>query len=160
PSRALPSAMAEHFVALWRVFGWPGERPPDHDEQQVVARLQACLGEFGALDELLGPLTFARAVREFESVARNTNFEPRSLPAPVTIVDTRSAHEFGFNAAWVAGMDESRWPPAAAPDPFIPIELQKQAGMPFSTALLAREHAERRFAELRTVANQMVFSWA
>jgi probable DNA repair protein len=160
PARALPSATAEQFIALWRAFGWPGEQSLNSDEQQIVARLQACLAEFGALDELLGPLSFVAAVREFEQLARNTSFEPRSLPAPINIMDPQTAADLQVEALWVAGMDETQWPPAATPDPFIPIALQVRANMPNATAQLARERARGQFAALQGAAAHVVFSWA
>jgi ATP-dependent helicase/nuclease subunit B len=158
-ARALPSAMAEQFMALWRAFGWPGAAV-DSDEQQVVARLQLALGEFGALDELLGPLSFGVAVREFEQFVRNTSFEPRSRPAPITIIDINASDGLRFDALWAAGITESTWPPPASPDVFIPIELQRQAGMPNATAHTAREHARRRFERLQSAARSVALSWA
>jgi len=160
PARALPSAMAEQFIALWRAFGWPGEAALDSDEQQVVARIQGCLAEFGALDELLGPLTFAVAVREFEQLARNVSFEPRTTPTPITLIDVQAVAGLQFDAAWVCGMYETRWPPAATPDPFIPVALQARAGMPNATAALTREQARQQFINLQSIAAEVVFSWA
>ncbi|HTE40560.1 MAG TPA: PD-(D/E)XK nuclease family protein, partial [Steroidobacteraceae bacterium] len=159
PARAAPSAMAERFSLLWQTFGWPGDTHPDSDEQQVVSRLRECLGEFGALDDLLGPMSFAEAVREFEAHVRNTTFEPRGAPAPITIVDVRGLEGLHFDALWVAGMTESQWPPPPAPDPFIPIVLQISAGLPEATAARVREHAYKRFLGLRNFAGHVVFSW-
>jgi probable DNA repair protein len=160
PSRGLPSAMAEQFIALWRAFGWPGDRSPNSDEQQIVARMQACLAEFGALDDLLGQQTFQSAVREFEQLVRDVSFEPRSAPAPVNILDVHAIDGLQFDALWVAGMDETRWPPTAAPDAFIPIALQIAAGMPTATAQLAHGHARRRFDALCIGAEKVVLSWS
>ena len=160
PGRALPSAMAEHFSQLWRAIGWPGSESLDSDEQQAVARLQASLGEFGALDELLGPMSFTAAVRQFEQWIGNARFAPRSSPAPVTVFDAQAVDGLHFDALWLMGMDEGRWPPPARPDPFLPIELQAQAGMPFATATLARDHAARRLQTLLRQADEAVLSAA
>jgi len=160
PSRMQPSAAAEIIAALWRGFGWPGERSLDSDDQQIVTRAYASLAEFGALDELLGPVSFVNAVHHFEQLLRNTRFEPRSAPALITVLDADSIDGLRTDALWIAGMDESRWPPPANPDPFIPLPLQVQTGMPNATATQAREQARRRFATLRTLARSVVFSWA
>ncbi len=160
PSRALPSAMAEQFIELWRAFGWPGDTSLDSDEQQIAARIQACLAEFGALDDLLGVLGFANAVREFELLVQATNFEPRSFPAPIVILDQHSMSGMQFDALRVTGMDESRWPPPASPDPFIPIALQVRVGMPFAAAKLALAQAQRQLRDLQSAADRIVFSWA
>jgi probable DNA repair protein len=160
PSRGLPSAMAEQFIELWRAFGWPGEQVLDSDEQQVVARLQSCLAEFGALDELLGPLSFAAAIRQFEQLTRDASFEPRSPPTPITIIDVQAVAGLQFDAVWVCATDETRWPPSASPDPFIPVALQARVGMPNATASLVHEHARKQFLHLQTIAAKTVFSWA
>jgi len=160
PTRAMPSAMAEAFVALWRSFGWPGERALNSDDKQIVARLQEALGEFGALDELLGPLTFSEAVREFVQLVRNADFEPRSAAAPITIIDAHDVDGLRFDALWVAGMDETRWPPAPAPDTFLPYALQVNVGMPTANAPLMRQHARNQFERLQGMAGEVVFSWA
>lgn len=159
PPRALPSAMAEQFMSLWRAFGWPGDRSLQSEEQQLAARLQEALGEFGALDGLLGPLTLQQSVREFEQWTRTLCFEPRGAPAPIVILDAQSIDGLQFDAAWIAGMEESRWPPAPSPDPFIPLALQVRAGLGAATARLAHDDARRRFEQLKRLAKHVVFSW-
>jgi probable DNA repair protein len=157
-SLAMPSAMAERFSQLWRMFGWPGDINPDSDEQQIISRLRECLSEFGALDDLLGPLSYTEAAREFEAHVRNTTFEPRGTPASVTIVDVQGIDGLHFDALWVTGMTESLWPPPPTPDPFIPIGLQISAGIADATATRVREQARRRFNQLRGLAADIVFS--
>jgi ATP-dependent helicase/nuclease subunit B len=99
-------------------------------------------------------------VREFESLVRATRFEPRSAPAPITVIDAHAIEELQFDALWVTGMDETRWPPPATPDPFIPLSLQVRAGMPGANATLTREQSRRRFDALRRGADTVVMSWA
>jgi ATP-dependent helicase/nuclease subunit B len=159
PARAPASATAEQFIAIWRTAGWPGQHPLDSHEQQAAARLQTCLGEFGALDEMLGPLGFAAAAREFEQLCRTTRFEPRSLPTAVTVLDTQAIDGLQFDALWVLGMDEAHWPPPVSSDAFIPLTLQTRVRMPFATAALTYEYARRRFTQLQSAAPTVVFSW-
>lgn len=160
PSRTLPSAYAEQFISVWKSFGWPGERSLDSDEQQIASRLQASLAEFGSLDDIVGTLGYASALRAFEEILRATRFEPRSAPSPISLIDVDDVDDTQFDALWVAGMDESRWPPPPSPDAFIPIDLQVAAGMPFATARAMRERARTQFEGLRSAASRVVFSWA
>jgi ATP-dependent helicase/nuclease subunit B len=159
-ARSTPSVVAEQIIGLWNAFGWPGDAVLDSDEAQIVARLQLCLGEFGALDELLGPLATAAAIREFELWVRNTNFNPRGAPSPITIVDVDAADDQQYEALWIAGMNESEWPPPPSPDPFIPMQLQLRKQMPLATARSVRLHARARFDRFRQSARNVVFSWA
>jgi probable DNA repair protein len=105
-------------------------------------------------------MAFNDAVREFEGLVRNISFEPHSVPAPITIIDAQAVDGLHFDAMWVTGMDETRWPPAPAPDAFIPMALQVRAGMPNATAALAREHAYKQFQKLQGIARAAIFSWA
>lgn len=159
-ARALPSAIAEHFLQLWKALGWPGEGSLNSEEQQIVARLHQCLAEFGALDELLQSLTFSAAVSQFEKLVRDTSFEPRSVPTSITIVDSNAVEGLRFDAVWVMSVDETRWPPPATPDAFIPIVLQIEASMRNATAQLTRERARQHFISLRRLSSHAVFSWA
>lgn len=155
-----PSYWAERFPQLWRMLGWPGERSLDTEEQQTVAKLSECLAEFGSLDELLGSLRLHAAVTEFTRLVTTTAYEPRTAPAPVTIIDPQTVAGMHFEALWVAGLEASRWPPAPEPDPFLPIEAQRRAGVPTASPEAVRRLWRARFERLMSSADQIVFSWA
>jgi probable DNA repair protein len=154
------SEWSDVFVQLWRCVGWPGERTATSDEQQTTAKLHEVLGDFGTLDELLKPLSYARAVHEFVQLVNNTQFEPQTGAAPVTVVDQDDAPGMHFDSIWICGMDASRWPPAAEPDAFIPLPLQIRAGLPEASAAGMRSKHYERFLDLSAAATEVVFSWA
>ncbi|MGH6636849.1 MAG: PD-(D/E)XK nuclease family protein, partial [Gammaproteobacteria bacterium] len=56
------------------------------------------------------------------------------------ILDIGEAYGMHFDALWVMGLHDERWPPAVEPMPFIPMPLQHQAGIPEISAdqVLAR----------------------
>ncbi|HSN70284.1 MAG TPA: PD-(D/E)XK nuclease family protein, partial [Steroidobacteraceae bacterium] len=159
PRRATASVWAERFLELLGAFGWPGDAPLDSDERQTVEQVRDACGLFGALDEVLGDLDFDRARYEFRRLVSAQHFEPRTLPAPVTVIDPDTVVGVEFDALWIAGMDAGRWPPAPDPDPLLPIALQIEAGMPWATANAAREHARQRFDRVLKGAARAIASW-
>lgn len=155
----LPSEWAERFLALWTAMGWPGERTPDSEEQQTRAKLQSALSGFGTLEDLLGRVSFRTACSEFQQWIAGVAFEPQTPSAPLTVLDPDSAAGMRFEALWMTGCTASRWPPAPDPDPFLPLVLQREAGMPGATAAAAHDRARQRFLLLQSAADTVICSW-
>lgn len=157
--RALPSEWAELFQKIWATCGWPGERTLNGEEQQTVLKLQSALGEFGAAEDLTGRIAWGTAVAGFQQWLAETSFEPQTPPAPITVLDPDSAG-MRFEALWIAGCDDTRWPPPPSPDPFLPLDVQRRAGVPGATAADVHARALESFAALRSSASEVVCSWA
>jgi probable DNA repair protein len=63
-----------------------------------------------------------------------------------------------FDALWVCGLDAARWPPPAAPDPFLPRSLQLRHGVPRASAELAAQEARGTLERLLASAGQVILS--
>jgi probable DNA repair protein len=159
PRCALPSRWSEHFHALLRAIGWPGERPATSDELQTVRKFQACLAELGSLDAVLNEVTLARALHELERLAFDTPFEAETPEAAVTIIDPSTVAGMTFDAVWVTGLDASRMPGPTSPDPLIPLAVQREAGIPEANAELGFELSRVRLQRLMSSATEVVLSW-
>lgn len=155
----LPSEWAERFLELWRAMGWPGDRTADSEEQQTRAKLQSALSGFGTLEDLLGKVSFRTACNEFRQWIAGVAYEPQTPSAPLTVLDPDSASGMHFEALWMTGCTASRWPPAPDPDPFLPLALQRAAGMPGATAADTHERARQRFLRLQSAAATVICSW-
>ena len=143
----LPSLWATEYFDLLRAVGWPGA-DPGSAEHQAVQRLQALLGEFGASDDIVGPLHGSAAMAHLRDLATATAFEPQEIAAPLLVIDPDTALGMHFDAIWVCGLDAARWPPAASPDPFLPREWQARQGVPGATAELTERQARRTLQRL------------
>jgi len=77
----LPSLWAPEFFELLRAVGWPGP-DPGSAEHQSVQRLQSLLGEFGASDDVAGPVRVSVAFACLRDLAAATAFEPQEIAAP------------------------------------------------------------------------------
>ena len=159
PSRAAPSTWAEHFHALLRAFGWPGERTLSSVEQQTMVKFQGSLAELGSLDAVTAPLSLAQALRELGRLALDTPFEPETPAAAVTIIDPTTVAGMSFDAVWIAGLDATQLPAPINPDPLIPLALQRLAGIPESSADANFKHTRIRLERLLSSAPSIVLSW-
>jgi ATP-dependent helicase/nuclease subunit B len=155
--RRTPSQWALEFAALLRDVGWPGA-DPDSAEHQAVLRWQALLGEFGASDDVAGPLRARAAAARLRDLARDTAFEPQEIAAPVLVIDPDTAVGMRFDAVWVCGLDANRWPAPASPDPFLPREWQVRLRIPGATGELAEAEARRTLQRLAHSAPTVICS--
>lgn len=153
----LPSRWATEFSALLHDLGWPGAAP-DSAENQAAQRWQALLGEFAAGDDVTGPMRAGTALGHLRTLATETAFEPQEIAAPLLVIDPDTATGMHFDALWVCGLDASRWPAPAAPDPFLPREWQARQGVPLATAELAERDARRALQRLTRSAARAICS--
>ncbi|MEY2921139.1 MAG: hypothetical protein RL261_2444 [Pseudomonadota bacterium] len=147
----LPSLWAPEFFELLRAVGWPGP-DPGSAEHQAVQRLQSLLGEFGASDDVAGPVRVSAALAHLHDLAAATAFEPQEIAAPLLVIDPDTALGMHFDAIWVCGLDAARWPSPTNPDPFLPREWQAKQGVPGSTAELCEQQARRALQRLVAAA--------
>jgi probable DNA repair protein len=153
----LPSRWAREFAALLGELGWPGAEL-DSAEHQAAQRWHGLLGEFAASDDVAGPVRVAGALAHLRSLAHDTGFEPQEIAAPVLVIDPETAVGMRFDAAWICGLDATRWPEPASPDPFLPREWQARRGLPGATAELAQSTARRTLQRLTLSASTVICS--
>lgn len=154
-----PSEWAPEFAALLADLGWPGAGG-DSAEHQAVERWQSALGEFAAADDVAGRLGAGPALAHLRQLALDTTFEPQDIAAPLLVIDPETVLGMRFDAAWICGLDATRWPPPASPDPFLPREWQARRAIPGVTAELAEQGARRALQRLSHAAPQVFCSVA
>ena len=153
----LPSLWAPEFFELLREVGWPGP-DPGSAEHQAVQRLQSLLAEFGASDDVAGPVRVSAAFAHLRDLAAATAFEPQEIAAPLLVIDPDTALGMHFDAVWVCGLDAARWPSPPNPDPFLPREWQARQGVPGATAELSAQQARRTLQRLVAAAGTAICS--
>lgn len=128
------SEWAKVFSALLKIFHWPGERSLNSAEYQTVAEWQDLLGKFAKLDQVTARLTYSDAMRIIRNLVMNSSFQPETPEAPVQILGMTGAAGMEFDFLRIINLHEEVWPPRADPNPFIPINLQREQNMPDSSA--------------------------
>ncbi len=137
-----------------------GEPALDSNEYQALARWQELLGEFAALDRTVGRLASPVAIGQLDRIARETIFQPDGGAPPVQVLGVLEANALTFDHVWIMGLTAEAWPPPLQPDPLLPIELQRAAGMPGASAAAELERSRRQLQRLLQSAPEVIVSHA
>src|SRR5437016_4879023 len=129
-----PSEWARHFSALLEAAGFPGERSLDSEEFQTRAKWHEVLGEFTKLDRVSKTIKTEEAINILKKLCSDTLFQPESADAPIQVLGVLESAGLRFDCLCLSGLTDETWPLAARPNPFIPIALQKKAGIPQARA--------------------------
>jgi probable DNA repair protein len=152
-----PSVCSNNLFSLLAALGWPGAGL-DSAAHQAAERWRSLVSEFGACDEFTGRVSRTEAVAMLREMAGRVLFEPQELRAPLLVIDPETSAGMTFDALWVCGLDATRWPPPAAPDPFLPRNVQVRHGLPHASAQLAAEESRRVFTRLLASAGEVIVS--
>lgn len=159
PATQSPHDWARHCTAVLQAAGYPGERVLDSAEFQAHARFNALLGEFARLGRVVERFSAGEALTRLRRLCAETLFQPEAPVAPVQVLGLLESAGLEFDALWVSGLTDDAWPLAARPNPFLPIALQKKAGIPEASAETSLALDRRFTAGWAGAANEVVFSW-
>lgn len=136
-----PSEWADHVSQALEVMGWPGQSTLDSANFQTLKAWDEALALFRTLDAQLGTVQYERAFMWLREIVDTRQFQPRiSHLAPVSILSYEDAIGLSFDGLWVLGATSNVLPGRAEPSPFIPTDLQIDAGVyeASSEGMLAR----------------------
>jgi ATP-dependent helicase/nuclease subunit B len=160
PPRQLPSDWAAAFSRELISIGWPGERPLDSMEYQTTIAWNDLLSELAGLDAATGTLSRGIAVLTLQRLASDRQFQPESETAPVQILGMFEASGMSFDHLWVLGLHDGVWPRSAAPNPFLPLRLQRSRNLPQSSPQRELEFATQLSEQLMASSPTVVLSYA
>ncbi len=109
------------------------------------------LSQFAVLDAVAAPLSFSQAVERYRALAAGSVFQFEDIGAPVQIADHLEMAGMRFDHVWVMGLSDEALPAPAGPNPFLPISLQWQYGLPNASA-------DREYKSGRTVFDRLISS--
>ena len=154
-----PHEWARVFTSILEAAGFPGEREPDPVESRARAKLNEALGDFSKLAFIFEKIPAERAIQELRNLCESTSVKSKSPEAPIQVLRVAESRGLEFDALWVAGLTEGAWPLRMNPNPFLPVALQKKAGIPEASAESTVERAKRITAGWAGAAPEVVFSW-
>lgn len=158
--RQAPSEWAESFMRALTAAHWPGPRALDSEEFQQLARWRELLLEFASLDRVLGRVPLSAAVSSLRELAERTLFQPQAGKVALQVMGVLEAQGLHFDALWVTGVDDERWPAASRPHPFIPHALQRRHGLPHASAQRELAYARAQLEGWRRRSAELVLSYA
>jgi probable DNA repair protein len=156
--RALTDWAAQFSSWLVRA-GWPGDRALGSEEYQAVQTFRELLATLAALAPVMPPVDFTRAVSQLQRLAARQIFQPRSGAAPVQVLGVLEALGVDYSHLWITGLHHRAWPEAARPNPFLPVKLQRELGMPRADSEQQLQRARAWTKRMLASAGEVVVSY-
>ena len=126
-----PSAWARAITDALRLMGFPDKgRSLDSAEYQTLKKWHEVVAGFALLDRVSPKMGYAEAVARLRRMAADTLFQPEAAQAPVQILGVLESAGIAFDHLWVMGLCDEAWPIHPRPNPFLPLEAQRQARVP------------------------------
>lgn len=146
-----PGQWSERFAGLLKVIGWASGRPLSSEEYQAAEAWRELLGTFASLEPVAESMTASTAVAQLRRMAGERTFQPQTGAVPVQVLGILEASGLQFDCLWIMGLHDGTWPAPPRPNPFIPLPLQRDAGLPHSSE-------ERELHVSRTMTRRMLTS--
>jgi probable DNA repair protein len=137
------------WVAAFEAGPWVHRARWASSEYQAAERLRELLSTLASGDRLYGRRSRQSAERLLAAAARDTSFQAQTGIPPIWVSGALVDPWLDFDALWITGLSEDRWPPPAQPVPLLPIVLQRQFGVLAASAdtqLVAARELQSRWA--------------
>lgn len=148
------------FTDWLKLAGFPGERTLDSPEHQTVGKLRSLLEALPALDRVLPRMTLADALSRLRRQCNELLFQPEIDTLPVEVLGILESAGLAYDHLWVSGMTADAWPLAMQAHPFLPLTLQRAAGVPEATPAVTLAIDQRITEGWLGAADDVVFSHA
>ena len=148
------------FDRILATMGWPGTRRLDSQEYQQINLWFEVRDEFVAIDNFSAPISYTQACRYLRELADKTPFQAQTPDSPIQILGALEAAGLQFSHLWVMGLSDAQWPPVPAPNPLLPLQLQREHQMPHASATRELEIAQVLTQRYRQSAHSVIFSSA
>lgn len=153
-----PGEWARVFDDALKLLGFPGERPLDSGEYQTLQKWHEVLARLATLDRVVPRIGFAEALARLARMCGETLFQPETPEVPIQVLGVLEAAGLVFDHLWVMGLSDEAWPQAPRPNPFVPLRLQRAAGVPGATPASALALARRLTGGWLAGAAELVLS--
>src|SRR5690606_34940147 len=101
-----------------------------------------------------------QALKQLRNFAGKTPFQAQTPDSPIQILGVLEGAGLRFSHCWVMGLHHRQWPPVPAPNPLLPLTLQKQQKMPHASAERELIFARALTENYRQCAQHVIFSSA
>src|ERR1019366_78301 len=90
------------------------------------------------------------------SVAAEEMFQPETVDAPIQVLGLMESSGLTFDHVWVMGLHDEAWPQPPRPNPFLPVALQREFGVPRCSPEREIDFAQRITTRLMASAPDVV----
>ncbi len=154
-----PQDWLKQYKILLSIFAWPGVREADTIEYQQLQMWPDILVEFSQLQKTQNKLQVDEALKYLRKISGKP-FQVQTMSSPVQVLGLLEAAGMHFDALWVAQMQDGSWPEPLAPNPFIPVHIQREHEMPRACVAHELDYAREVTQRLSRSAAKVIFSYA
>ncbi|MGD0831503.1 MAG: PD-(D/E)XK nuclease family protein [Terracidiphilus sp.] len=155
-----PLDWAELLPRLLDDLAFATARPLSSTEFQAQRRWQQAVEGCASLGFNGQRMNWRGFLAELDRALDETLFAPESHDAPIQIAGPAESAGLTADAIWSLGTDEDAWPAAGTMHPLLPVEIQRQSGMPHASPQLDWELAAAISHRLLASAQEVYFSYA
>jgi probable DNA repair protein len=159
PHTLTPTGWTERFLHLLEVAGWPHATRLNSEEYQQVQSWRELLAKLATLEMVQPGMELRQALRSLRALADGATFQPQTPEAPLQILGVMEAVGLEFDHLWIMGLSDEEWPQAAAPNPLLPVGLQRELKMPHSSAGRELEYSTLLAQRLFSAAPRVIVSY-
>lgn len=147
------------FSEALQIIGFPGERSLDSTEYQTLKKWHEIVANFATLDHVSTEVGYSEAIGRLRRMATDTLFQPETPDVPIQILGVLEAAGMEFDHLWVMGLSDEQWPLCSRPNPFLPLELQREARLPLGSTTESLVYSRRLTNGWLSSANEVVLSY-
>ena len=160
PQSASPHAWVALFQERLTYLGFPGEYALNSGTYQCYQRFLLVFDEFKQLNLLVSTVSLNDAMKLLTELTQTTIFQPEQITtAPIQVLGLLEAAGCPFDALWVCGLTDECLPKKTKLTPFIPIALQKEQGLPYTSPEKEFELAHKTLLRFKQASQKIIFSY-
>jgi len=137
-------SLSRDFVDVLQRAGWPGERSIDSVEFQALDLWRECLASWNVWQKIQYEWSARQALSVLTDILAGRVFQPQTPDRAIQVLGTLEAGGLYFDHLFVLDADEHEFPKVTSLSPFIPVDWQREFGLPRSSA-----HRELQLAGLQ-----------
>ena len=155
----LPSEWSEVFQDVLKALDWPSKRPLNSENYQVVCRWQELWPEFSALSEITGKIDYFSALSILKNLALHIIFQQKRPKTNIHVLGLLESGGLEFDRVWLMGLDDETWPPKIKPNPFLPLNLQREKNMPHASSEREMQYSLTTQQRLINCCRELIISY-
>lgn len=129
------------------------------EDWQALQSWRDALSELASLDATQPAMGLGTAIGQLKQICRDKIFQAKTAAATIQVLGLYEVNGLRFDHLWVVGLHNDNWPTSAKPNPFIPGQLQRAAGLPNSSPQRELSVARVITQRLLRTASNTVFSY-
>jgi ATP-dependent helicase/nuclease subunit B len=157
----LPSAWAKCFSKILKDLGWmldPSKTLSSREIQCLVV-WNECLDALASLDMFTEKVSRHSILKELKEITHKKLFQIKTKEQPIQVLGVLESIGITFDHIWIMGCHSDCIPAKPNPNPFIPINIQKQLQLPHSNSKRELQFSEKTLNRLANSSQNIIFSY-